>query len=435
MAEPLAMLQSRSTAWLTGLDAQRLLDLSQERYQTLLQQSQKYPVILIAESDPVDFLASFIAACTARCPVFLCNPNWAASEWQQVSQLVKPDLFWGVMPPLVTIPGTGIAPGSGDRVPPGWIMIPTGGSSGTIRFAIHTWETLMASVMGFRDYFQVEQINSCCVLPLYHVSGLMQFLRSLLTEGSLFLSDYKNLFSLDSIDPCNYFLSLVPTQLQKTIDSPILSKFQTLLLGGAPAWNKLLETARQQEIRLAPTYGMTETASQIVTLKPEDFLQGKMGCGQVLPHAQVEILAGGQIAVRSHSLALGYYPDRFTRKTFLTDDIGYFDAGGYLHIVGRSSQKIITGGENVFPAEVEAAIRSSGLVADVYVLGMPDREWGEAIVAVYVPVNGEVSDRMIQASVQMLSRYKQPKRWVAVQALPRNAQGKVRDAAVRELLR
>jgi o-succinylbenzoate---CoA ligase len=427
MAEPLAILQSRSTAWLIGLDAQRLLDLSQERYQSLLQQPQKYPVILIAESDPVDFLAGFLAACTAHCPVFLGNTNWTTAEWQQVFQLVKPDLCWGMMPP--------VALGSDDPIPPGWIMIPTGGSSGTIRFAIHTWETLLASVTGFRDYFQVEQVNSCCVLPLYHVSGLMQFLRALLTDGNLILSNYKNLFTLDSMSLCNYFLSLVPTQLQKSIHLSSLPKFQTILLGGAPAWDDLLETSRQQKIRLAPTYGMTETAAQIVTLKPENFLQGRTGCGQVLPHAQVEILADGQIAVRSHSLALGYYPDLFTSKTFLTDDIGYFDTDGYLHITGRSSQKIITGGENVFPAEVEEAIRASGLVADVYVLGMPDREWGEAIVAVYVPVRGEVSDRMIQASIQTLSRYKQPKRWVAVQALPRNAQGKVRDAAVRAMLR
>jgi o-succinylbenzoate---CoA ligase len=421
MAEPLAILQGRSTAWLLGLDAEQFLDQSQARYQTILQQSQKYPTVLIAESEPIDFLASFIAACTARCPVFLGNPHWAELEWQQVFQLVRPDLVWGVTPPIVAC--------SGDRPAPGWIMIPTGGSSGKIQFTIHTWETLMSSVMGFREYFQVEQVNSCCVLPLYHVSGLMQFLRSFLTQGDFVLSSYQSLPNLSG-----YFLSLVPTQIQKIIHHPALLSFQTVLLGGAPAWTELLETARQKQIRLAPTYGMTETASQIATLKPDDFLQGRTGCGQVLPHAQVEIGTDGKIGVRSQSLALGYYPDRFSSNLFQTDDLGYFDPDGYLHIVGRSSQKIITGGENVFPAEVEAAIRSTGLVQDVYVLGMPDGEWGEAIVAVYVPMHQGVTQGMIQEKMQRsLSRYKQPKRWVAVRELPRNVQGKVNAAAIRAM--
>jgi o-succinylbenzoate---CoA ligase len=293
--------------------------------------------------------------------------------------------------------------------------------------------------MGFREYFQIEQINSYCVLPLYHVSGLMQVLRSLLTGGNLILSEYKSLSTNDSIDLSNYFLSLVPTQLQKIIYTSSLSRFQTVLLGGAPAWTELLETARQRQIRLAPTYGMTETASQVVTLKPDDFLQGRTGCGQVLPHAQVTLseLNGqiGRITIQSQSLALGYYPNLFTSTVFQTDDLGLFDADGYLQIVGRSSQKIITGGENVFPVEIESAILASGLVKDVYVLGISDVHWGEMITAVYVPVHAGVTPLVMQESIQhTLSRYKQPKRWVSVPVLPRNAQGKVSHSEIQNLV-
>jgi o-succinylbenzoate---CoA ligase len=140
---------------------------------------------------------------------------------------------------------------------------------------------------------------------------------------------------------------------------------------------------------------MTETAAQIATLKPAEFLQGKSGCGQVLPHAILTIVPDsvlpqvssasspfGRIAIQAKSLMLGYFPDAAPHfDKLLTDDLGYFDAQGNLQIVGRSSRKIITGGENVFPTEVEAAIRATGLVADVYVVGMPDQIWGEAIVA------------------------------------------------------
>lgn len=106
-------------------------------------------------------------------------------------------------------------------------MIPTGGSSGKIRFAIHTWETLTAAVRGFQEFFAVEQINSCCVLPLYHVSGLMQFLRSFTTGGKLIVVPFKTLESLTSpfnfaeqFAPANSFLSLVPTQLQRLLQRP-----------------------------------------------------------------------------------------------------------------------------------------------------------------------------------------------------------------------
>jgi o-succinylbenzoate---CoA ligase len=430
MAEPLVMLQNGRQDWIKGVDQQALVALAQERYEAIARHPKRFPTILIAEPDPLPFLASFIAATTADCPVFLANPNWTEPEWQQVFQQIVPDLYW-------TMPRISVGASPDHELSPGWIMVPTGGSSGTVRFAIHTWETLMASVIGFQEYFQVERVNSCCVLPLYHVSGLMQFLRSLITHGNLIISPAQSL-DFSSTDLSTFFLSLVPTQLHRLLQSPIsiewLSPFKTVLLGGAPAWTELLEAARNHQIRLAPTYGMTETASQIATLKPDDFLQGKTGCGQVLPHAQIKIGEGGAIAIQSHSLALGYYPHLFASPQFQTDDLGYFE-GDYLHIIGRSSQKIITGGENVFPTEVEAVIRASGFVADVYVLGVADGNWGERVTAVYVPMNETVTVAMMQNFMNdKLSKYKLPKQWIRVNQLPRNAQGKINEAIVREIL-
>ena len=221
----------------------------------------------------------------------------------------------------------------------------------------------------------------------------MQFLRSFTTGGKLVILPFKELSAgvKCDIEPSEFFISLVPTQLQRLLENPALatwlSRFQTVLLGGAPAWPELLEQARRYGIRLAPTYGMTETASQIVTLKPDDFLGGTVSCGQVLPHAKVTIrsptgqLLGvnqiGNITIKADSLALGYYPELFTnRDNFQLDDLGFFDNQGYLNVVGRSSNKIITGGENVFPSEVEAAIRATQLVNDVCVIAIPDQHWG-----------------------------------------------------------
>ena len=450
--------------WLMGGDSCEIGRIVDRTFQQLTQNQppQTPQTIFIAEPEPIQFIASFIAACATKSQIFLCNPNWVKSEWQQVFDLVKPDIILGQVAeleerfPFLTVREGGLCSCSSEFHSPEFhspefleinqlpsIMIPTGGSSGKIRFAIHTWETLTASVQGFQQYFELDKINSFCVLPLYHVSGLMQFMRSFTTGGKLAIRSFKALESGEKFDikPEKFFISLVPTQLQRLLQNPDtanwLGRFRAVLLGGAPAWPELLETARNYQIKLAPSYGMTETASQIATLKPEDFLAGNNSSGQVLPHAKITIRSAkgeilcynkiGNILVSAKSLALGYYPDNFGDSEYLQlDDLGFFDENNYLNIVGRSGDKIITGGENVFPAEVEAAIRTTNLVADVAVIGLLDKDWGQVVTAIYVPTNSAVTVTDLQAAItDKLSKFKQPKNWVVVEQLPRNSQGKV----------
>ncbi len=436
---------------LLGIDQVRWIELTRgycDRLNAFTAKNQ-FPRILISQTDPIEFLAGFMAACITQCPIFLSNPNWSIQEWRQVLESVQPHQVWGTLPILVSHQNSEFA----DAQAKGWIMIPTGGSSGQIKFAIHTWKTLTASVQGFRSFFRVDAVNSCCVLPLYHVSGLMQYLRSLLTHGRLHIISFVHLYGSESSRmeqatflhksnnmPQDFFLSLVPTQLQRLLQQPHrlswLRSFRTILLGGAPAWPVLLAQANQQQLNLALTYGMTETASQVVALKPQAFLQGRFDGGCVLPHAQVEIYdsAGqplaahqtGNIMIKAQSLFQGYYPHYCPKTVFKTDDLGYFDEQSYLHIVGRSSRKIISGGENIFPEEVEAALYSTGLVKDVYVLGLPDSQWGEAVAVLYVPLNlGTKAQQLKDDLDSRLSHYKHPKRWLVADAIPRNAQGKV----------
>jgi o-succinylbenzoate---CoA ligase len=391
--------------------------------------------ILVCDRDPIKFIASFLAAVFSNNNIFLGSPDWKKQEWKQVFNLVRPDLILGDEKGAIDyqLP-------TSDRLLPSsscqqLIMIPTGGSSGTIRFTMHTWKTLTASVKGFQQYFDLQTIDSFCILPLYHVSGLMQFMRSFLTSGKLVILPYKSLKKGERIEEINlqdFFISLVPTQLQFLLqtDPNWLSSFQAVLLGGAPAWRSLLDDARKHQIRLSPTYGMTETASQVVTLKPDDFLAGNNSSGRVLPHSAIEIddsegKREGIITIKSDSLCLGYYPHFFeNEEVFITDDFGFFDNTGYLHIVGRNSQKIITGGEKIFPAEVEAVILATGLVSDVCVIGLPDSQWGQVVVAVYVSERVDISS-IEQKLEQQLSNYKKPKYWIQVTELPRNSQGKI----------
>ena len=450
MVELLAHLESlKNVNWLTGIDSQQLKQFTWEYYLQLTTSLKDLnpPKILLAESESVRFLAGFIAACSVGFPVFICNPYWQEEEWKQVLTLVQPDIIWASTE-ILSLRYKKID--NNKENSKNHIMIPTGGSSGKIKFTIHTWETLMASVRGFKTYLNLHQVNSFCVLPIYHISGLMQFVRSLITRGQFVITSFRELSSghINDLDITEFCLSLVPTQLhvllQKSTSTNWLSKFKIVFLGGAPASDELLESARYHKIRLAPTYGMTETASQIATLKPDDFLEGKTNDGQVLPHAKVTIYDDfgnqlgtnktGNIHIISKSLCLGYYTSPSDLCSLTVDDLGFFDEEGYLHVVGRNSNKIITGGENVYPREIESLIFETHLVVDICVIGISDKYWGQAVTAIYVPGrNVQDHTEILLALKDKVSKYKIPKYWIIVDSIPRNDKGKINYQMIEEM--
>lgn len=414
------------------------------------------PVVLLAERDAIAFLAGFLASQLRGVPLVLGNPQWRRREWQQVQGLLTCNLVWGQVP--LNISSINISSNAKTQPPAGTIMIPTGGTSGRIRFTVHTWERLTASALGFRDHIQAQEINCYCTLPLFHVSGLMQVVRSLVTRGQLVFGSYKALQAggLPAFEPERFWISLVPTQLQRLLQQPTLipwlQRFEGILLGGGPAWPGLLEMGRSQRLPLALTYGMTETASQVATLQPREFLEGNSSSGRVLPHSEIIIADAsgrpvkpgeiGKLTIRAKSLMRGYYGefawDEPSLGELVSDDYGYFDEAGYLHILGRGSQMIISGGEKVFPDEVEAVLRESSGIEDVCVLGMADEDWGEVVVALYVPAGTKSSEEIIMEGrsrlSQQLASYKHPKHWLAIERIPRNSRGKVEVEVVQGLI-
>jgi o-succinylbenzoate---CoA ligase len=412
--------QRLQAEWLVGSYGKSIIDRSNQRLADFT--CSQPPFISISTTDLTEFLTDFMAGCRLGIPIFLCNPHWGDTEWAQISKLTSQ-----------------VNPHQHKNT----IMIPTGGSSGEIKFAIHTWETLSASVWGFQEFYEVDKINAVCTLPLYHVSGLMQLVRSILTEGKLLVTNFQQLCTdpyliTSQIELENYFISLVPTQLAKLLDldPKWLAQFKTILLGGAPPSIELLNRARETKLPLALTYGMTETASQITSLKPTEFLAGNNSCGRVLPHALIKLKSPNhEIQIETKSLMLGYFPMFNLSTNFEPDDLGSFDSEGYLTILGRTSAKIITGGENVFPIEVIDAIMATGLVADAWVIGLPDRYWGQIVIAGYVENNMRVSgDILSQAIIGKISKYKIPKYWIAIDLIPRNSLGKVLTQELEKLL-
>jgi len=416
--------------WYGHSGAWHAVALPLEHRQALLLASRP-SLLVLAEIEPLDFISGILAALSTDTPLLLANPLWQAHEWQQVATVVPRDYqAWGAVPPLE-------AQGTPQDFRAPMILIPTGGSQGRLRWAMHTLGTLYSAVQGVQQHLQVSTLHCLSILPLYHVSGLMPVLRSLWTGGQLYVARHLRDLQHAPMPPnSDLWLSLVPRQLHQVCDAPIpwLQSLAGIFIGGGATWNSLLDTAERHRLPLCLSYGMTETAGMVCAQKAGDFLRGDRSCGSSLPHAHLTISTDGTIDVQATSLARGYYPNPFGSPVFRTDDRGEWH-GDRLYIWGRASRKIISGGENIYPEELESLLLSSGWVKDIYIYGEPHPTWGEQVVAAYVPV-GEVTPEQLEEWLrQRCSAYKCPKRWLSCTTLPRTPQGKIRLSAFNTIMR
>ena len=380
---------------------------------------------VIDAADPRRFMDELAAAAAQVGTVLLASESWGETERQQLAALRQLEQ---VSPPT--------AAGKG------WLCIPTGGTGGQLKFARHDEETISAAVNGFTRHFEIPQVNAAGLLPLHHVSGLMAWLRCALTGGEYLPLDWKSIeagtLPLLPAKPEGWVISLVPTQLERLLRSDRAGewpgKFRFVFLGGGPAWPELLEEAAGRRLPLSPGYGLTESAAMVAALRPAEFLGGARSSGTVLPHATLKIGGEGAITLGGESLFRGYYPEWRTGIGFETEDAGWLDERGHLHVTGRRDSVIITGGEKVDPAEVEAVLRGCGEFAEIVVLGVPDAEWGQAVVAVYPEAARPRLDRVAVAVSRLLAPAKRPKRFVPLTDWPVNSQGKVNRAEVARLV-
>ena len=388
--------------------------------------------LMLSEAEPRRFMAAFGQAMGGDAEIFLCDPNWGSREIGQVETLL------GSPASACPVPSR-----RAPRSLPGYLMIPTGGTSGHLRFARHDAETIAAAVRGFTRHFELAQVNAVGLLPLHHVSGLMAWMRCLLTGGTYRPVDWKAVEGGDLPDlpvkTHGWVVSLVPTQLERLLrEEPTvewLRKFRIIFLGGGPAWPELLDRAAATRLPLSLGYGMTESAAMLAALRPEDFLAGARSCGTVLPHARVSLDDEGIISIGGGSVFRGYYPQWRAAGDFATQDGGYFDERGHLHVTGRRDAIIITGGEKVDPGEVEAVLRGSGELPEVVVMGLPDAEWGQVVVAAYPESARPNLKKVTDSMSRLLSPAKRPKHFVPLATWPVNAQGKVNRAEAARLVK
>jgi O-succinylbenzoic acid--CoA ligase len=234
--------------------------------------------------------------------------------------------------------------------------------------------------------------------------------------------------------------SLVPTQLLRLLEArasaPPPDTFRCVLVGGAQAPPDLLRRALDAGWPLALTYGLSEMSSQVATAPPELVRRLPGTVGPPLEGVEVRITELGEILARGPTQAVGYLaaagPLADEDGWHATGDLGRLDGEGNLWIVGRISFRILSGGVSVDPVEVEEVLRSHPTVVDACVVGVDDAEWGERVVAAVVPVEGEFDLEVLDAFArERLMPAKRPRRWLLLDSLPLNPNGKLDREAVR----
>ncbi|HEO8420105.1 o-succinylbenzoate--CoA ligase [Niallia sp. FSL W8-0635] len=316
----------------------------------------------------------------------------------------------------------------------------TGLPKGVIQSYGNHWWSAVGNTLNAGLY---EKDTWLCTVPIFHISGYSILMKSIIYGMKIVLHesfDEKRVLQ-DLWKEKITIISVVTTMLQR-IEQATSEKFPAyfryMLLGGGPATVELLTRCINKGILVYYSYGMTETSSQIVTLSPEDSISKIGSAGKPLFPAQLRIVNPlgeelgpnevGEITVCGPNVSKGYLnkENHLINGWFFTGDIGYIDSEGFLYVLDRRSDLIISGGENVYPAEVEAVLTEMEGIREAAVIGIPDAQWGQVPVAFVVEDGSAGSEKWIMENCEKsLAKYKIPKKIIFVSEIPRNASGKI----------
>jgi fatty-acyl-CoA synthase len=342
----------------------------------------------------------------------------------------------------------------------GQFIMYTSGTTGKPKGAVLSHGNTQWNAVNSIHAYPTERSDiAVCCAPLFHIGALaVSALPNLYSGckiviqrmfdpiGVLTLIEENKATSMFGIPVMFLFMSQMPD-----FDKTDFSSINYFLAGGSPCPRPLIDTFLKKGTQFAQGYGMTETAPAITALMPEEALEKLGSCGKVLFHLAMKIvdLKGnevkqgeiGEILVKGPNVIKEYWrrPEEtaksFVDGWFCTGDMGYEDEDGYLYIMDRRKDMYISGGENVYPAEVEDVLMGLPQVADAGVIGVSDDKWGEVGVAILVKApDVDVSEEeIIEACKQKLAKYKVPKRISFVDELPRTLTGKILKKDLREM--
>jgi O-succinylbenzoic acid--CoA ligase len=311
----------------------------------------------------------------------------------------------------------------------------TSATTGQFKSVPLRWRQIRAHVQASKEVLgKTEQDNWLMVLPLFHVSGLSILLRSLYNGTAVtILPKYDEAQVLKLIESENInMMSLVPTILTQLEPSISHHKLRVILLGGEFIPMALIDACEKKSLPIYKTYGMTETFSQSVTFSVLDYPHKRDSVGKPLPGMQVRIDKPdadgvGEIHLTGPMVMTGYIDKEPIDGDLNTDDIGYVDEDGFVYILNRRKDLIISGGENIYPKELEDLVYTLPSVKECAVVPVPDPKWGQ-VPAIFVAFHdGEsmTADEIVSFMTKSLAKYKVPKYVKILSALPRNGTGKI----------
>lgn len=341
-----------------------------------------------------------------------------------------------------------------------WSIMYTSGTTGRPKGAIITYRmTIFTGLNGMMKTGVDQAARGLTFLPLFHVGGLFLMANFIFHAGgtNIVMRTFDAAATLDALCdaelapthafgvPTNFLLM---SQLPQ-FSSADLSRTRCLCVGGAPSPMSLLEAYADKGVALQQGWGMTETAT-IGTVLTGDAAQAKIGsAGRAVMHAELAIVdedmqplpAGetGQLVIRGPTVTPGYWrqPEETARAFrdgwFLTGDAAYVDAQGYFYIVDRWKDMYISGGENVYPAEIESVLHRMPAVLEAAVIGVGDARWGEVGCAYIVRRAGATltAEDVVDFCSQSLARFKLPRHVVFVDEIPHTAAGKIAKPELR----
>ncbi len=364
------------------------------------------------------------------------NTRLAAAELasqQRDAQLAR-TLDEAALGALLDAPAADCEPRAFDLAAPHSVIY-TSGTTGRPKGAILTygnhWWSAVASVLNL-GLAASDGWLAC--LPLFHVGGLSILLRSVVYGISAVVhprfdaAAANRAIDADGVSTISVVSTMLERMLTERADRPFPPTLRCVLLGGGPAPLPLLERALRAHAPVVQTYGLTETASQVATLAPEDAVRKVGSAGKPLMGTRLQIGDDGEIRVRGPTVSPGYLHQPPRAEAWLrTGDVGYLDQDGYLYVLDRRDDLIVSGGENVYPAEVEAALLAHPAIEEAGVFGVANAEWGATVSAAVKPRPGaDVSaDDLAAFCRQRLAGYKVPRHIEFRAELPRNASGKL----------